>query len=220
MRFGLAVSVILGGAISIGIVVVGTAVVGEFSFAGLSAVLADRLGPWADGLFSAGLFAAGFSSALSAPLAAALTARGLFGSPDDPRWQRDGRLWRGACGGVLAVGVGFGRAGVQPIPAILAAQAFNGVLLPVVAVVLLVAANDIRMVGRSGLSRPLHVAAMGAAVAVTVLLGLMGVLRAASAALGFAAPAARTVLAASLALTAALAVPVARAVVGGRRAGR
>jgi len=217
MRFGLAVSVIFGGLISAGVLVVGTAVSGTFSYDALAAVLRARLGGGADLLFAAGLFAAGFSSAVSAPLAAALTCRGLFGGEGSPGWGRTGGWWRVAWGGVLAFGVGFGLAGVQPIPAIVLAQAFNGVMLPAVAVVLLVAANDRILVGGDGLGSGLHLAAMAFAVAVTVVLGLVNLLRAAATVLGLAAPDAATVLLASLALTAVLAVPVGRAVARGRR---
>ncbi len=217
MRFGLVVSVIFGGLISAGVLVVGTAVSGAFSYDGLAAVLRARLGVGADLMFAAGLFAAGFSSAVSAPLAAALTCRGLFGGADASPWGRTGARWRVVWGGVLAVGVGFGLAGVQPIPAIILAQAFNGVMLPAVAVVLLVAANDGRLVGADGLGGRLHLAAMALAVAITVVLGLVNLLRAAAAVSGLTAPDAGTVLAASLVLTVVLAFPVGRAVASGRR---
>ncbi len=217
MRFGLAVSVIFGGLISAGVLVVGSAVAGTFSYDAIAAVLRERLGAGADLLFAAGLFAAGFSSAVSAPLAAALTCRGLFAGDGARGWDRTGALWRVVWGGVLAFGVGFGLLGIQPIPAIVLAQAFNGVMLPAVAVVLLVAANDRRLVGAGGLGGRLHLVAMALAVAVTVVLGLVNLLRAGAAVIGLAAPGAGTVLLASLALTLALALPVGRAVARGRR---
>ena len=217
MRFGLAVSVVFGGLISAGVLVVGSAVPGTFSYDALAAVLRERLGAGADLLFAAGLFAAGFSSAVSAPLAAALTCRGLFGGESAAGWDRTGARWRTVWGGVLAVGIGFGLAGVQPIPAIILAQAFNGVMLPAVAVVLLVAANDRRLVGAGGLGGWLHLVAMALAVAVTVVLGLVNLLRAGAAVFGLAAPDAGAVLVVSLVLTAALALPVGRAVARGRR---
>ncbi|HBR83403.1 MAG TPA: hypothetical protein DD861_04285, partial [Erythrobacter sp.] len=72
MRFGLAVAVAIGVLITAAVLVVGTALVGEFSFPALGDVLADRLGPWARTGVGIGLLAAGVSSAVTAPLAAAL----------------------------------------------------------------------------------------------------------------------------------------------------
>jgi manganese transport protein len=80
VRFGLSIAVILGGLVSMGIVVVGTAVEGAFSFEALAGVLAERLGDGARHFFAIGLCAAGVSSAITAPLAAAITARSLFSS--------------------------------------------------------------------------------------------------------------------------------------------
>jgi Mn2+/Fe2+ NRAMP family transporter len=51
---------------------------------------------------------------------------------------------------VLVVGLGFGLAGIKPIPAILLARALNGLLLPLVSVFLLmlIAVNDRELIGR------------------------------------------------------------------------
>ena len=67
LRFGLTVAVLFGGVISMGILVAGTSVVGAFSFEALSNALTGRLGAWAGVFFAIGLFAAGFSSAVTAP---------------------------------------------------------------------------------------------------------------------------------------------------------
>jgi Mn2+/Fe2+ NRAMP family transporter len=96
------------------------------------------LGSWARLFFAAGLFAAGMTSAVTAPLAAAYATAGVLGWP---RELRDGRL-RAVWGGVLGIGVLLGVLGVRPIPAILFAQAANGILLPAVAVFLLMTVND------------------------------------------------------------------------------
>ena len=85
---------------------------------------------------------------------------------------------------VLAVGVGLGVAGVRPIPAIILAQALNGVLLPFAAVFLLVIVNDRGLMGDAGINGPATNAITSAVVAVTLVLGVAGVLRAAATALG------------------------------------
>jgi Mn2+/Fe2+ NRAMP family transporter len=146
-------------------------------------MLSSRLGAWAGPLFAWGLFAAGFSSAITAPLAAAVTARGLFGQGTD-RWEPRTWRYRAVWMGVLAVGAGFGLAGVRPIPAIILAQALNGVLLPFAAVFLLVIVNDRGLMGDAGINGPATNAVTAAVVAVTLVLGVAGVLRAAATALG------------------------------------
>jgi len=145
VRFGLGLSIVIGGLISMAILVVGVAVDGPFGFDTLTAVLALRLGPWSHTMFGAGLFAAGLTSAITAPFAAALTARSLFAGDDD--WSDRSWRFRAVWAGVLVFGVGFGLAGVRPIPAIVLAQAANGMLLPLVAVFLFLAVNDVRLMG-------------------------------------------------------------------------
>ena len=189
MRFGLAVAVALGGLISAGVLVAGTAVEGELSFAGLAAVLAGRLGSWAGTLLALGLLCAGLSSAVTAPLAAAVTARSLFAADDGgDRWGEGSWRYRSVWLAVLGAGLGFGLSGVRPIPAIIVAQALNGVLLPLVAVFLLLAVNDRRLMGDEAVNgRPANLV-MGAVVAVSLVLGAGGLLRAGAAALGRPAP--------------------------------
>jgi len=208
LRFGLSVAVLLGGMISMGIVVVGTAVRGPFGFDALAGVLEQRLGEGARMLFAAGLFSAGFSSAVTAPLAAAITARGLF---DDGRgrWSAGSWRFRATWFGVLAAGVGFGLAGVRPVPAILLAQALNGILLPLVAVFLLLSVNDRRLMG-SGINGAAGNTAMAAVVLVTFLLGATHLTAALAATFGLPRPQGAPLLAIALAVSALAAWPVVR----------
>lgn len=211
MRLGLTVAVVLGGIISMGVLVVGSAVPGELSFEKLTQVLEDLLGGWARMGFAAGLFAAGLSSAVTAPLAAAITARGLFGEgPDDPRWS--GRSWRfrAVWIGVLLVGVAFGVSRVRPVPAIVLAQALNGVLLPVVAVFLALAVNDRQLLGERGLNGAFANILLALVVAVSVVLGLTNLTKAGAAVTGLSVPEERTLLVLAAVVAAGLAVPVIR----------
>lgn len=219
VRFGLAVAVVLGGVISMGIVVVGASLDGAFSFGALAEELSSRLGPWAAQLFGWGLAAAGLTSAVTAPLAAALTARGLFGEgPEDERWGPRSWRYRAVWSTVLVVGVGFGVSGVRPVPAILLAQALNGVLLPVAALFLLLTVNDRRLLGPEALNGPLANAVTILVVAVTVALGVSGVLRAGAAALAFEPPGQGLLLSVAGAVVVVAAYPVARALRARRRA--
>lgn len=219
LRLGLGVAVGLGGLISMGVLVVGAAVEGPFGFAAVAAVLAERLGPWAGGLFAWGLFSAGMTSAVTAPLAAALTARGLFAAEPGggARWGDRSWRYRAVWGGVLATGLAFGLSGVKPVPVIVVAQALNGVLLPLLAVFLLLAVNDRRLMGRGALNGPASNAAMALVTLVTLVLGLTQLARAAAAASGQPLPPEGVLLAAAAVVAVALAWPVARRVRAGRR---
>lgn len=220
IRFGLTVSVLLGGLISMGVLVVGAGGTAPFDFEVVARELTGRLGGWAGPLFGWGLAAAGLSSAVTAPLAAALTARGLFGTGvEDPRWSPRSWRYRAVWMGVLLFGVAFGVSAIQPVPAILLAQAFNGVLLPVAAVFLLLAVNDRRLLGPDAVNGRLGNAVAGLVVAVTVVLGASGVLRAAYAALGRTAPREDLLLGVGLLVVAAIAYPVGRSVVARRTSG-
>jgi Mn2+/Fe2+ NRAMP family transporter len=188
LRFGLGVSIVLGGVISMGIVVVGAAVDGPFGFDALAAVLTLRLGSWARTMFGLGLYAAGLSSAITAPLAAAVTARSLFARDESDLWSDRSWRFRAVWAGVLAVGVAFGLAGVRPVPAIVLAQAFNGVLLPFVAVFLFLAVNDVRLMGVANLNGRWTNVVMGCVVGVTILLGVTGLSRALATATGLEPP--------------------------------
>lgn len=147
-RRDLVTSITLGGLVSMAILVTSAGTIygtsaGVENAADMSAQLEPLLGAWAGVLFSIGLFAAGMTSAITAPLAAAYATAGALGWPRDLRDFRLRLVW----GGVLAVGVAFAVTGVRAVPAILFAQAMNGILLPGVALFLLLAVNDVRRMG-------------------------------------------------------------------------
>jgi manganese transport protein len=216
MRFGLGVAVILGGLISMSILVVGSAITGSFSYPALADALTARLGAAAPWLLGIGLFAAGLSSAITAPLAAAITARSVLGAYSNA-WGTHAWRYRLVWGGVLAVGLAFGLAEVQPIPAIILAQAANGIVLPLVAVFLFIAVNDRRLMGEAGLNGTPNNALMAIVVFVTIVLGVTNVMRAIAGTVGVALPAERVLLAIAASIALVLAVPVAQALRRGRR---
>ena len=183
MRWGLALAVGGGGLISLGVLVVGTALGGGLEYERLGAVLGARLGSGAEVSLAVGLFAAGFSSAITAPLAAAITVRTLVGGAERPEWSERGPRFRAVWLGVLLFGVGFGIAGVQPIPVIILAQAFNGLLLPLIAVFLWLTMNDRSLLGNGGVNTLVQNLVMGAIVVTCVALGLRGLVAAAKGAL-------------------------------------
>jgi Mn2+/Fe2+ NRAMP family transporter len=134
MRIGLTISVLIGGIITAAIVVAGTAVPAFSNFNELATALTENLGPIGGLALGAGLFAAGFSSAITSPYAASVIASSVFDW--SPKFQR----WSWAF--VLLVGFAFGISGVRPIPVILAVQALNGLVLPLLSSFLILLVND------------------------------------------------------------------------------
>lgn len=134
--------------------------------------LEPLLGPWAEVFFAAGLGAAGLTSAVTAPLAAAYATAGTLGWPRDLRDPRFRAVWLA----IVVTGTLLAAAGTRPVAAILFAQAANGILLPLVAASLLWVMNRRDLLGRH---RNGHAANLlgGAVVLTTAALGLTQLLR-------------------------------------------
>lgn len=164
MRLGIWVAVVLGGIISVVLLLAGLLIPNDFSYPHMAQVLSDRLGNWAGTLFAFGLFAAGFASSLTAPLAAAITAKSLLGVRANSVPYRV--IWLL----VIATGLTFGLLNVTPIPVIVAVQAINGILLPFVTVFLFIAVNNRKLLGQYHNSLAQNIA-MGFVVLVTAILG-------------------------------------------------
>ena len=178
MHFGLAVAIILGGIISMAVLVVGASVEGTFSFEALAHALSSKLGHWAVWFFGFGLFAAGFSSAITAPLASALTARDLFQKKEAQKWNNKGIYFKLTWGFVLATGLFFGTIGLKPIPAIIAAQALNGLILPFISIFLWFAVNDVYLMKTAYMNSTTGNVFYGAVVWITLLLGVQNLVNA------------------------------------------
>ncbi|WP_223789391.1 Nramp family divalent metal transporter [Marinicella meishanensis] len=142
VRTDTVISIGLGGLISVAIVSTAAAAffgqqVAIASAGDMSVQLEPLLGSWARICMGVGLFAAGISSAITAPLAAAYALSGLFG------WSKQGNdlkfrlLWMV----VLFSGLLLAISGYKPITIIWFAQIANGILLPLLAVFLLVVMN-------------------------------------------------------------------------------
>ncbi len=168
MRLGLAISVIIGGLITAWILLAGSALGTFVSFGELATHFEQSMGPVGVWMLGLGLFAAGFSSAITSPFAAALIARSVF------HWQSNLRirmLWLG----VLLTGMFFGLRGVKPIPIILGVQALNGMVLPVLAYGLLVMVNNEAMVPRAHRPGMAYNGVLLLVFAVVLLIGLTNV---------------------------------------------
>jgi Mn2+/Fe2+ NRAMP family transporter len=102
---------------------------GEFSFVRLAEALVEEGGKHGKIFLAIGLFAAGFTSSVTAPLASAITLKSLFGK-ENQHWGEKGLYYRLSWLVVLATGLAFALAGFKPVPAIITAQALNGFILP------------------------------------------------------------------------------------------
>ena len=135
MRIGLGGAILIGGIISIAVLLVGSSLQGDQSFAAYYQSLAT-INPWIAGFFATGLFAAGFTSSITAPLASVITIRSIYGNKRNPKNYK----WIGMM--VVLTGYMAAMSGYQPIAMIITAQAINGFLLPLVTIFLLFIISD------------------------------------------------------------------------------
>lgn len=143
-----------------------------------AASMARQLAPTVGGraasvLFALGLFAAGLTSAITAPLAASIAVGGALGWPFDLRSARTRAVWMA----VVVVGTALAATlGRSPTETILLAQAANGVLLPLIAGFLLIAVNRRSSMGGHA-NGPAANAAGAAIVLVVAALAIRSLLR-------------------------------------------
>lgn len=104
--------------------------------------LTPLFGSLATVTLGAGLFAAGLTSAITAPLATGYIVQEIFPSPHSRRPFQIGALV------VIASGTLASLLGYKPVELIFVAQIANGMLLPIVAVFLLRLANDRKLLGQ------------------------------------------------------------------------
>ena len=97
------------------------------------------LGSWAKWFIAIGLLAAGFSSAITAPLAAAFATTGSLGMEKDMKSNKFRAIWLVVLiiGAVIAVVLG-----ASPTELILVAQAANAIILPLIAFFVLYCVNS------------------------------------------------------------------------------
>lgn len=168
------VSIVLGGLVSMAIIVSAASITtGEVSNAAdLAKSLAPLYGDFAKYFLAIGLFAAGITSAITAPLAAAYVAKGCFG------WQGglQSKKFRSVWIFILALGVVFSSFGIKPIEIIKFAQVANGILLPVIAGVLLWVVNRKVVLGNYVNSKTQNILGF-AIMLITVFLGLKGIFK-------------------------------------------
>ncbi len=142
------ISIGVGGLISLAIISTAAAAffgqqVSINSAADMSVQLEPLLGSWASVSMGMGLFAAGISSCITAPLAAAYAVAGMLG------WSTTGKdlKFKAVWAVVLFSGLAFSLSGYKPITIIWFAQIANGILLPLLAAFLLYVMNRSDLLG-------------------------------------------------------------------------
>ncbi len=110
----------------------------------MALALESSFGSAARYLVGIGLFAAGLTSAITAPMATGYAVTEIIATPPGETKRNRFRLIALA---ILAIGTTVALLGIKPVTLILVAQVANGLLLPVIAIFLLVAMNRKSLLG-------------------------------------------------------------------------
>ncbi len=140
------VSIILGGLVSISIIISAAAIKSTEvnNVLDMAKALEPLYGSAALYFMGIGLLAAGITSAITAPLAAAYVANSCFGWKAEFKDAKFRAIWIM----ILVLGVVFLSFGIKPIEIIKFAQITNGLLLPIIAIFLLWVVNRVGVMGK------------------------------------------------------------------------
>lgn len=168
------VAIVLGGMVSMCIIVSAAAIqTSEVSNAAdLAKGLEPLFGSFSKYFLAIGLFAAGITSAITAPLAAAYVASGCLGWSSNMKTKQFRAVWML----ILILGVLSSSSGIKSIEIIKFAQVANGILLPVIAGFLIWMVNKRSILGdyRNNLKQNI----LGIIIlAITIFLGLKSILK-------------------------------------------
>ena len=174
VRWDTALSILLGGIVSMAIVVTSGVAMQSVNEVGnaqdLAIQLEPLLGSWAKYFMAGGLFAAGITSSITAPLAAAFATVGIMGKSD----KLKSPVMRRIMIGIILIGVVFSSVGLKPVQVIQFAQIANGLLLPVIGIFLVWIMNRKALLGKytnSTLQNILGIIIIG----ITVVLGFKSI---------------------------------------------
>nr|MBX2847072.1 divalent metal cation transporter [Acidiferrobacterales bacterium] len=130
-------------------------------------------------LLGFGLFAAGLSSAITAPLATAFAISEIFAwqEKSGQKSQQTSAQFKAVALSILLIGSIVAITGIKPITLIVTAQFANGLLLPITAGFLLYVVNQHRLLGKHTNGMVANTLG-GLVVMITTLLGIRAVLSA------------------------------------------
>lgn len=142
------------------------------SITDLSLALQSIFGNFASLFLAFGFLAAGLSSAITAPLAAAFATSEILGWQENLKSKPFKLIWIL----VLLTGVLFSSLGWKPTQVIVFAQVANGLLLPIIAIFLLWVMNDKALMGKYKNSLWSNIFGIFVIV-LAIILGLRGILK-------------------------------------------
>ena len=142
-------SITLGGVITLAILSTASVAfygtdAGQISAANMAVQLEPLLGDAAHYFFATGLFAAGLTSAITAPLAGAYAVCGMLGWSN----KMDNTRFKSVAIVILLFGAAVASLGLDPVAVIIFAQAANGLLLPIVTTYLVWLVNQKSVMGK------------------------------------------------------------------------
>ena len=178
-RRDITISVLGGGLITLCIVITAAAALygsgaPVVSLNDLAPTLQPLLGDSSSTFLAIGFLAAGLSSAITAPLAAAYAVTEIV----QLRPELKNRVFRWTWQSVIIAGVLFASLSLKPLQLILLAQIANGALLPVIALFILWVSNDKTLLREHSNNRIQNLLGC-AVVGITLVLGLRSILLAA-----------------------------------------
>lgn len=168
------ISIILGGMVSMAIIISAASIPSKdiLNAADLAEGLAPLYGEFAKYFLALGLFAAGITSAITAPLAAAYVAKGCLGFKGNMQSKSFRAVWIV----ILFLGVLFSSIGIKPIEIIKFAQVTNGMLLPIIAGILLWIMNKKNVLGSFVNTKTQNILGF-IILAISIFLGAKGILK-------------------------------------------
>ncbi len=173
-RFDIMFNILIGGLITISIIIVAATVLYGTNAEVKSPLVFTKslepvLGSWARVIGDIGLFAAGLSSAIAVPFTMRAILSKVFnteGGIAAPSLRILGLV-------VVVFGAGLAISGTSPTQIIIFAQATSGFILPFIAALLIVAANNTKVM-KEYINKPWQNVVGGIAVALTFILGAWG----------------------------------------------
>lgn len=173
-RFDTIIAVILGGIVSMCIIISAAAIQKNdiSNSSDLALALEPLFGNFATYFMGIGLFAAGITSAITAPLAAAYVATGCLGWSTNMRSPGFRAVWIL----ILILGILSASLGIKSIEIIKFAQITNGLLLPIIAGILIWIMNKKSVLGNYKNTTVQNIVSV-VILAITIFLGAKSILK-------------------------------------------
>lgn len=168
------ISIALGGLVSLCIIIAASAI-GEIevnNVLDMTKGLEPLYGSFAKYFMGIGLFAAGVTSAITAPLAAAYVVKSCFGWKNEMKSTKFRMVWMA----ILLLGVVSLLFKIKPIEIIKFAQVANGMLLPIITIFLLWVVNKTSVMGKYKNTRLQNIVGIGI-ILLSCFLGVKSILK-------------------------------------------